>query len=558
MTKKRILSMVSIMLILSMLMLAVGCGSKDDADENDATGSNETSNTGTGSSEPSTPASYVSDKKITLKILTGEWAGIQVGNDMPVYQELEKKTNVHLEFQLLPLTNPLEKFNLIMASNELPDIVGWSSDAKATEAILKYAKQGAFISLQDLIKEHAPDIVKALDNPLANDKLPWAELTADDGNIYTVPGISSSNAIGAVYAMRTDWLAKLNLKAPETSDDLYNVLKAFKENDPNGNKQKDEIPFIAGAGGKTLTVLPVINAFDAHMDLYVDKSSNTIKYGPVEQNYKEGLAFLNKLYKEKLLEEDYLTATRDQWLARATGNEAGFMFVWPAGGIGTATKGLQKLNKDYKFEPIPPFKSKSGAQYKDTKTAGQYLFYSDSITSSNKYPVETIKYLNFCFTDEGLKLASYGIEGVHHNMVNGKPIYTDLILKNPEGIDPELARIKDGINWTCLPYQIGWDSEFQAMQASPWVTKSWEYYRESGMVEAPMPALKFTDAEFSKRTQIITEIDTYKDAMIDKFIMGVESLDKFDDFVASINKAGLEELLKIQNDAYKRYQEFGK
>lgn len=478
---------------------------------------------------------------------------------MPVYKELEDRTNIHLEFQLLPLTNPLEKFNLIMASNDLPDIVGWTNP----EAILKYAKQGAFIPLQDLIKQHAPDLVKALDNPLAGDKLPytqnvWAELTADDGNIYTVPGITSSNAIGAVYAMRTDWLEKLNLKIPETSDDLYNVLKAFKNNDPNGNNQKDEIPFIAGAGGKTNTILPVINAFDAHMDLYLDKSTNTIKYGPVEENYKEGLTFLNKLYKEELLEEDYLTSTRDQWLARATGNQGGFMFVWPAGGIGTATNGLQKLNKEFKFEPIPPFKSKSGAQYKDTRTAGQYLIYRDSITVTNKYPVETMKLLNYCFTEEGSRLSMYGIEDVHHKIVSGKPIYTDLILKNPDGIDPELARIKDGIYWTCLPYQIGWDSNFQAMQAAPWVTKSWEYYRESGMVEAPMPSLKFTDAEFSKRAQIITEIDTYKDAMIDKFIMGVESLDKFDDFIAGINKAGLTELLKIQNDAYARYKEFGK
>ena len=446
-----------------------------------------------------------------------------------------------------------------MASNDLPDIVGWTN----TEAILKYAKQGAFLPLQDLIREHAPNIVKALDNPLPNDKLPyklniWAELTADDGNIYTVPCITSSNAIGAVYAIRTDWLEKLNLKVPETAEELYNVLKAFKEQDPNGNGEADEIPFIAGAGGKTNTILPVINAFDAHMGLYVDSQTNTIKYGPIEENYKEGLAFLNKLYKEGLLEQDYLTATRDQWLARATGNQAGFMFVWPAGGIGVATNGLKKLSEEYRFEPIPPLKSKSGKQYKDTATAGNYLIYRNSITVSNKYPVETMKLFNYCFSEEGLRLAMYGIEGVHHTIVNGKPVYTDLILKNPEGLDPELARIKDGIYWTCLPYQIGWDSNFQAMQNAPWVTKSWELYREPGMVEAPMPALKFTDEEFSRRSQIITEIDTYKDPMIDKFIMGVEPLDKFDEFVENIKRAGLDELLKIQNDAYKRYLEFAK
>jgi len=555
--RKRLLTIISIGLILSLLLISVGCSSSG------KTGTSgqkpDSSQTTTTDSEPSKPSTYITDKKITLTMLTGEWAGIQVGNDMPVYQELERRTNIHLEFQLLPLTNPLEKFNLIMASNDLPDIVGWSN----TEAILKYAKQGAFIPLQDLIKEHAPNIVKALDNPLPGEPLPyklniWAELTADDGNIYTVPCITSSNAIGAVYAIRTDWLEKLNLKVPETAEELYNVLKAFKEQDPNGNGEADEIPFISGQGGKTNTILPVINAFDAHMGLYVDENTNTIKYGPIEENYKEGLAFLNKLYKEGLLEQDYLTATRDQWLARATGNQAGFMFVWPASGIGVATNGLKKLNEEYRFEPMAPLKSKSGKQYKDTATAGNYLVYRNCITVSNKYPVETMKLFDYCFSEEGLRLAMYGIEGVHYTMVNGKPVYTDLILNNPEGLDPELARIKDGIFWTCLPYQIGWDCNFQAMQNSPWVTKSWELYREPGMVEAPMPALKFTDEEFSRRSQIITEIDTYKDPMIDKFIMGVEPLEKFDEFVENIKKAGLDELLKIQNDAYKRYLEFAK
>ncbi len=476
---------------------------------------------------------------------------------MPVYQELEKKTNIHLEFQLLPLSNHSEKFNLIMASGDLPDLVGYSHST----SIIKYGKQGAFIPLQDLIKEYGPDIKKALDNPLSNDKLPykqnnWAEITADDGNIYTIPLISSTNAIGRVYAIRTDWLEKLGLKQPETPDELYQVLKDFKYRDPNGNQKADEIPFVSGAGGSTVTILPVINAFNAHMKLYIDTKDDTVKYGPVEQNYKEGLAFLNRLYEEGLLEEDYLTATRDQWLARTTGNQAGFMFVWPASGIGAVNNELQKTDKSFEFEPIAPMKSASGARYKDTFTAGSFLDYRSAISISNKYPVETMKYLNYCFTDEGTTLVSYGVEGLHYTMVDGKPVYTDLIINNPDGFDAEKARIKDGIDWTALPYQIGWDSHFQAFQkTAPATIKAWELYREPGMVEAPFPTLSFTDAEFARRNQILTEIDTYKDAMIDKFIMRLEPLEKFDEFVAGINKAGLPELLKITNDTYKRYKE---
>jgi putative aldouronate transport system substrate-binding protein len=260
-----------------------------------------------------------------------------------------------------------------------------------------------------------------------------------------------------------------------------------------------------------------------------------------------------------LLESDYLTSTNDQWRARATGNQAGLQFVWPASGLGGANSGLQKLNPDYKFMPMAPVKGPKGHQYKDSATAGTIIGYRLSISHTNKYPIETMKYLDYMFSEEGTELVSYGVEGVHYKKVNGKPAYTDLITKNPQGFDPEIARIRDGVDWTMLPYQIGWESHFLAMKdAAPWTVKAWELYREPGMVEAPFPTLKYNLDELSKRNQILTEIDTYKDPMIDKFIMGVEPLDKFDQFVSSINKSGLNEILKISNEAYKRYKEFGK
>lgn len=551
MKKRRLISMVSVLLVIVMLALASGCQNTAKPVEGE-----DVSPTDQPNSED-IPSSYISEEKITLKLLTTEWNNVQVGSDMPVYQELEKRTNIHLDIQLLPLTDPEEKFNLIMAGGDLPDIVGYANN----NALLKYGMEGAFIPLQDLIKELGPDIVKALDDPLPNDKLPytqnnWAEITASNGNIYSVPLISSSNAIGAVYAIRTDWLEKLDLEVPETAEELYQVLKAFKERDPNENGEADELPLVAGQGGKTPTILPLVNAFDAHMDLYIDENDE-IKYGPVEENYKEGLMFLNRLYSEGLLEEDYLTATNDQFLARATGNKAGFMFAWPASGIGGATAGLQKLDPSYKFMPMAPLKSTSGARYKDTATAGRFLQPRNAITIANKYPEETMKLFNYIFTDEGTTLVSYGIEGEHYTMVDGKPKYTDLILNNPDGLDSELARVKDGLMITSLPYQIGWDCNFQAQQNAPWTTETWELYREPGMVEMPFPTLSFSDAELAKKNQITAEINTYKDAMIDKFIMGIEPFEKFDEFIANINRAGLPEMLEISNAAYSKYKEFG-
>ncbi|HBG75332.1 extracellular solute-binding protein [Eubacteriales bacterium mix99] len=561
MKRTRIIQLSCIILSLWMVISVVGCSKTNSGKGGDSTaGRTPASDEKDNTKEKGKSSSYITDKKITLSILTPEWTGGQVGNDMPVYQEMEKRTNIHLDFQLLPLTDPLEKFNLIMGSDKLPDILGFSNG----EAINKYGMEGAFIPLQDLIEKYAPDIKKQLDDPLPGEILPykqsgWGEATAGDGNVYTIPLFSSSNAIGAVYAIRVDWLEKLDKKMPETADELYDVLKAFREQDPNGNQKQDEIPLVAGQGGKTARIIPLINAFDAHMNLHVDPKDDTIKYGPVENNYQEGLSYLNKLYREKLLEEDYLTSTNDQWLARATGNQAGLMFVWPASGIGAANNGLQKLDSSYKFMPMAPLKSKSGAQFKDTNTAGRMIQPRMAISITNKYPEETMKLFNYCFTEDGTRLISYGIEGKHYNMIDGKPVYTEYVTHNPDGLDPEAARVNDGLLTTALPYQMGWDCHFQAhADADPWTVEAWKIYREPGMVEAPLPTLNFTEKELSRKNQLVAEIDTFKDPMIDKFIMGVESLDRFNDFVKGIKRAGLDELLEIYNTAYKRYQKTAK
>lgn len=542
-------------------MLA-GCSGDGTQESSTASSS---SGTGTSSSSASSGGSAeagslpIVDEPITLRVLSENRADITLGNDMPVFQELEKRTNIHLDWELLPIDSgeKTTKFNVIMASGDIPDLVH-HTDANNVN---RYGMQGLFLPLQDLINEYAPNMVEVFNNPLEGDEIPydidvWGSITAADGNIYTVPIISASNAIGAVWGIRTDWLDTLGLEVPETPDELYEVLKAFKEQDPNGNGEADEIPWVAGNGGKTGTITPIVSAFDAHMDLYVDPETDTIKYGPVEENYKEAMLYLNKLYSEGLIESDYLTATSDQWLARAGGNQAGFMFVWPGSGFAASNNELQKLDENYHFEPIKPFISASGNRTKDTYVSGAAVQYRTSVSADTEYPVEIIRYLDYCFSDEGFLLANFGIEGDDYTMVDGKPQYTDKILDNPDGIDPETIRIQQGIRWQLLPYENGWEDNYQAMEkTAPWTVAAWDTYKSKGLVEAPMPTLPLSEAELTTRAALITEINTFKDPYIDRFIMGEASIeDEFDDFVAGIERSGLNELLTMLNEAYDLYK----
>jgi putative aldouronate transport system substrate-binding protein len=515
---------------------------------------------------PSPPATVktgglpISEKPITLKVVTEVSAARTMSNQLRTIQELTKRTNIQFEWEALPLAaaDRTAKYNAIIASGDIPDILG--SQYAGINFINRYGMEGIFLPLNDLITRYAPNIRKVFDNPLEGDEIPykmnaWGEVTAKDGKIYNIPLVSASNAIGPVWVLRTDWLKKLGLKTPETADELYAVLKAFKEKDPNGNGQADEIPLGAGEAGKTARILPLVNAFDAHMGFYVDQKDGKIKYGPIEPAFKTALAYINKLYAEGLLESDYLTADRNKWLARAGGNQMGMQFVWPGSGLGNSNRELAKLNPDFHFEPIPPLKSPSGKQYKDITTAGNAIAVRSAVGAKTKYPAEIMRLFDYCFSPEGELLANWGVEGETYTMVNGKPKWTDYILKNPEGKDNETAQILFGMRWHLLPYQNRWEPNFQATELSaPFTLQAWKIYMKSGTVEAPMPSLPLTEDELSRRASLATEIATYADPMIDKFIMGQEPLSRFDEFTANIKRAGLDQLLVLLNQAYDAYK----
>lgn len=487
---------------------------------------------------------------ITLSILAATQASFDLNNQLPFYKELAKRTNINLDIQLLPITDAAQKFNLIMASGNLPDLVDWS----VMNDVAKYGSEGAFIPLEKYISQ-CKNIKAVLTNPPIDD-LPYSQnilgdITCSDGHIYSLPVINPSNTIGAVYAIRTDWLSKLGDKMPTTTDELEKVLQDFKTKDPNGNGKADEIPYVVDSNHWTF-VFPLINSFGGHMDLYLDSKTDTIKFGPVEDTYKDGLTYLHKLYSEGLIDTNYANATTATWTAQVTGNTAGMTFCWPGSGLATANTGLQKLSKDYKMEPMLPVKGPTGISFKDTNTVGTLCPLRMSITKSNKYPLESMRLVDYLFSTDGNTLVNYGIEGTNYTMVNGKPTYTDNILNNPSGKAPELAKTSQGLKTTILPWWDTWTPEKETMsKTAPYTVDCWTKYSAKGVIEAPLPNLSITDADAVRQ---LTDIRTYRDEISNGMMTGSTSLSTFSQFQSKLQSMGIDNVLKVYNDAYKKYK----
>lgn len=547
--KKNLTRLFSVGLALSMALSLAACGGSSQTSKTEATTSTVASQETTTGASAALP--IVKDK-LTLKFLCYNWGDIAYGNNMPVFQELEKRTNIHLEWQLLPAEDNLTKLNLIMASGQLPDLVSYGDGSTAKSIFDKYGSQGAIIPLNDLIDQNAPNIKNLLANPPYKVPNFKAEITGSDGKLYSLPTLTEVHT-GEIFCIRQDWLDKLKLKVPTTTEELYTVLKAFKEKDPNGNGQADEIPFAPDGGLPDITTL--MNAFGAHESYYADSKDNSIKFGPIDDKYKEGLTFANKLFKEGLIDKTYINKNTEEFRAKISKNQVGMFYAWPMSGLGFANTAVQKLDKSFKYVAMLPVAGPNGDRFKERPQP--MVAPRTVITSANKHPVETMKYLDYIYSEEGNRLMNYGIEGTDYTLdASGNPIFTDKILKNPDGKDPATVRGEEGMQ-VGLPYIATYASESQSVTDAA-VKEAWKIYTENDVLYPNFPNVPLDETQIGDISGKLTDIKTYVDEHSDKMVMGTESLDTFSKFVETIKSMGVDDVLKTYNDAYKKYVEFNK
>lgn len=531
--KKSISKITALLLVLMMLFSLGGCGKKASID------------TGTASSAVSTAAESttaegsvklpIADAPVTLTILTTSLTSTTISNDLPTFKELEKRTNVHLEWTLLPASGAADKFNLIMLSGNLPDLINYTD----MTVCYKYAMQGAFVPLEDLIKQYAPHFQAILDNPpfpIPNIK---AELSAGDGHIYAFPQFSD-DYMGEVYYVREDWLKKLNLKIPATTDEYYGMLKAFKENDPNGNNQKDEIPFCCDHH-RVADLRALMNAFGVHKGFYVAKDQ-TIKFGPADDKDRqlEALNWIKKLYDEGLIDPEFSTTKSDQFKSKASSDKVGAMYCWSQSGAINANNILKKEDPNKKFVPMLPVKGPYGDQFKEDPQP--LMIQKLLISKDNKNIETTMKWIDYCYSDEGNLLNLFGIEDSTYKMVNGKPerIVYDDPKQNPQRVFgiavPVISRLSDSAATTDQTYY-----------------DAYNLYTKSNVIEAAFPNLPLSEEHQSIKASTLTQLDTYIEENLSKLITGASPISSYDSYVSGFSKLGVDKLLTIYNEAYRKY-----
>ncbi|TBL81722.1 extracellular solute-binding protein [Paenibacillus thalictri] len=495
-----------------------------------------------GAAAPAAPAA-----PLELTWMRYEHPSQAIINDSLALKEFQKRKNVKLTMQNVPQSNYDDKKKTLIATNTTPDVMLVKQDD-----IQNYADTGIFLDLTPYL-DKMPNLKKVIEQQ------PDISKNKIDGKLYGFPLAASYAGSGGQLAMlRVDTVEKVGAKVPSTYDELYEVFKKIKAANP------ESYPFTArAANGLTGTenlLNPITFAFGSGYTtfngskVYYEPKEKKYKFGPNSPEFKDAVAWLNKLYKEKLLDPDYATATSQIWQEKLSANKA-FYFQDNNGFANQFNIALQKSDPKAKFDLIPTLSAPNGTK-RNLIYAKGHLSESYVLNAKVKNPEKVIEFMDWLYSDEGSNLTSFGLQGEHYTLTNGEYKMADALYNKYKDDKTPNYSLSSAFGLGYLGFAVLEDTRlgntFATQQSLEWEKKSNEMEKagESVRFVSDPP---FTKEEREKLKQLRSQLDSYLTRNMDKFIMTDGALAKdWDGFVAELKKQGSDQLEKIYNDALAR------
>lgn len=551
---KRIFS--SILCGLLVASVFAGCGNNGGSSSSGSSstpassGSSSSDNTGV---TMSAPGEYpIVNEKVTYTVMAPQTNYILDLQTNAYTQWLEEKTNVHIEYETVPEAALTEKVNLSLASSEIPDAYLSCNIDSASQ--VKYGKEGVFVNMAPMIEQYGYEIPKAYE---ANNLLPGA-VTTPDGEIFALAGVNECYHClycGRAWINQT-WLDNLGLDYPETTEDFVNVLRAFKEQDANGNGDpNDEIPMLGISGMWRASCYDFLLGSFVYND-FTDRLSvenGTVNYVANTEEFRDGLRFIRSLIEEELIDPVSLTITEDEAHVLTGGDVAT---------VGVAT-GMAYWNvlsaNDEEYIGLSPLEGPNGVRDAFVRATG-IVSGQFAITNKAENPEILFRWADAQFSEEATYFSSWGPEGEGWEKapegtlgINGKQaLYTVLDGVNNTGAEtiqnlamPNIALANRTSDFR-LGQAVGGDdkSEERLYEAA-----SKYYYPYAKEQTYPLMVMSAEDAAVVNEYK--TAINAYVDEMISGFLAGTYDLDKdWDSYLSEFDALGLEDYLNVLQSAY--------
>lgn len=519
-----------------------GCGSKENSSDNTNVEENNVNNEENVSNDSEENESIAPSEEVIFPLEeTMEFTSFSMMNgDYTLdtnlaMQTAMKNANINITFDSVAAVDLVEKRNLILASGEYPDML-FKAQLGGND-LAKYGAQGILIPLEDLIRQYAPNLTAVLDERDA-----WQYLESEDGHIYALPEIGNPFPSITTFWINKKWMDKYGLEEPRNFDELYNVLKTFKEEDANGNGDpNDEIPLVCNDGACPPTKLIAYEAYGYDYDTGTALINGELTYMPLTDEYKEFIRFLTKLYQEGLMDKNSFTQEYEQQHAIGQVNDI-------MGAFFDSSPALTVGNERYTdYIALTPFQEGTFPISTGITVA------SLSITDACERPDVLIAWADQFYSEEGGILALMGIEGETYS-VNEDGTW-DWIIGNGYGDDVGTVRANATIQGAANHPSI-WPDFYYNMnpEADPaGIYSMVETDKVTALGKPALPSMKYSEEETKTIATIKADISDYSTQYVAQVITGELDLDdSWSEYVSTIEAMGIDELLGVYRAAYDR------
>lgn len=577
MKNKNIKKVLSLMLSSTLLIAALsGCGSKDSDVSNQESSADKESSVAESSvadseeveeglsAEAGTFPLTEEKKELTVLIRNESYIGDLTKNEF--YKWYEEKTNVHVNFIEVEPSAMTETLNLMLVNGEYPDILMCGTNVVTPTMEITYGSQGIFLPLNDYIEKWGKETQEVFS--LYGDMLPNA-ITAPDGNIYSLPNIN--DCYHCTYTnklwINQTWLDALNLETPTTTEEFREVLRAFKEQDPNGNGKADEIPMMGYSGGGIDIFL--LNSFlytSSTMDMLYVNDEGTVVCAATQPEFKEGLAYIKSLVDEGLLDASTYTQNTDQLKQFVQDPEAVKCGVFPNSTPINITGNIDATpdQRTKNYVGLAPLEGPEG--YQNTPITGQ-PYYSGFfiITDACEDPELAFRWADGLYSEEATINSQIGLLGIGREElaadakgINGEAaLYKSIVVPSGEenfirAQNITLARrtadfrLGQYVDYSDPDYKIR-DNEVRLYETTR------DYYEPYAHAENHLPNAYLTEEETSEVAQLSATVQNYIQEQMALFILGTRDLEKdWDSYLKEFEVMNLDRLIEIRQAAYDR------
>ena len=549
--------LISLLLVLTMLFALTACGSSSSSDADETT---ETAEEETEAAEEEKAAEEteeetelleslnypVSDGSVTLTY----WYSyppfvpnyLDDVSDKAIYQAINEAVGVEIEVVGYSLVNATEQFQLMIVSGDYTDIIfGFGSNY--TGSVEGAVDDEIIIDLAPLVEEYAPDYANFI---LSDEEVNLAVHT-DAGYITSFCGINDEErSVSGGLIIRTDYLEAVGLESPTTYDEMEEVLTAFQV------ELGVEYPYWSNPSGY---VVEMTAGYDIAPSFYVQ--DGVVKYGFYESGYYDYLEMMNRWYESGLLYNDFMSQSEDQQFPPSdmvNNNQVGIWF----NSLNEMSAYSSETSTDPNFTiagMAVPAAEEGQTTHFSTITDKVDTTGGNFISTSCENVELAMAWCNYWYTDEGILLANYGIEGESWEYdEDGNPQFTDLVVNNPDmafdvaisvycefnGGGYYILNAKTNSNYT--------DVQLAAQQT--WLENSDTEYNYPGYAS-------LTSDESAVYSQYIGDVTTYIEEMTLKFITGAEELteESFAEYQTTLESLGVLECIEVYQSAYDRYLE---